>query len=155
MLELDAMGEKQPKRTSSGTRPINGRILVVDDDLFVGDAVALILADAHAVTVVNRAEEALDLITRGERYDVILCDVMMPVMSGADLHARMTAVAPTEAARMVFVTGCAVVPEVRAFLDRVPNTCLEKPFEVDAFRAFIERRVRAEHEQTSSRSRVR
>jgi CheY-like chemotaxis protein len=155
MLELDAMSERPPKRTLSGTRPIRGRVLVVDDDAFVGDAVALILADAHAVTVVDRAEEALALITRGDRFDVILCDVMMPVMSGADLHARMIAVAPAEAARMVFVTGCALVPEVRAFLDRVPNTCLEKPFEVEALRAFVERRVRAEQEQTSPRSRVR
>jgi CheY-like chemotaxis protein len=148
------MAETLPKRTSSGTLPSIGRVLVIDDEPLVADAVALILSSAHAVTVVNSAEAALALLARGDRYDVILCDVMMPVMSGADLHARLTTVAPSEAARMVFITGCALVPEVRTFLDRVANTCLEKPFDVGALRAFVERRVRAEHEQPSSRSRA-
>jgi len=151
---VDEMAETPPKKTLSGARPAIGRVLVIDDEPMVADAVALVLSDVNTVTVVNRGDEALALIMRGERYDVILCDVMMPVMSGADLHARLTAVAPTEAARMVFVTGCALLPQVRAFLDRIPNTCLEKPFEVDALRAFVERRVRSERELMLSTSRT-
>ena len=49
--------------------------------------------------------EALALVLEGKRFDLILCDLMMPVMTGMDLHAELLIVAPDQAARMVFMTG--------------------------------------------------
>jgi CheY-like chemotaxis protein len=135
-----------PERKSSKLRRSAGRVLIIDDDVMVARSVERVLSAAHSVTVVHSAAEGLARIAEGSRYDVILCDVMMPTMSGIELHRQLRAVAPSEADRLVFVTGCALLPEVRAFLDAVPNTCLEKPFDAEALREFVERRVRDAHE---------
>ena len=141
-----------PERKSSGMRRSPGRVLIIDDDVMVARSVERVLSAAHSVTVVHSAADGLARITEGDRYDVILCDVMMPAMSGIELHRQLRAVAPSEADRLVFVTGCALLPEVRAFLDAVPNTCLEKPFDVEALREFVERRVRDAHTYGSDKS---
>lgn len=131
-----------PARCLSGARARAGRVLVVDDDAQVARSIKLVLGAAHDVSIASNGAEALALIEGGERFDVILCDLTMPVMSGPELHAHLSTTAPAEAARLVFITGCAVAPHARVFLDRVPNTWLEKPFDIDALRAFVERRVR-------------
>jgi CheY-like chemotaxis protein len=136
-----------PHRSESGVRPSIGRVLVIDDDAMVANSIARSLSGVHMVTVVNSAADGLALLASGRRFDVILCDVMMPGMSGMDLFERLREVAPSEVDRLVFVTGCALVPEVRAFLDRVSNTCLEKPFDIAALQAFVERRVRREFDE--------
>jgi CheY-like chemotaxis protein len=146
------MSADSTSRTPSGTRVRPGRVLVVDDDAAVARAMALVLEEDHDVTTVTDPTEALARVARGERFDVILCDVIMPVMTGARLHEEMARIAPSEAARIVFVTGCALQPEVREFLDRVPNTCLEKPIDAHSLRAFVARRVRAEVSPASERA---
>jgi CheY-like chemotaxis protein len=60
---------------------------------------------------------ALQRITAGERFDIIVCDLMMPQMTGMDLHAALTRAAPDQAARMVFLTGGAFTERARRFLE--------------------------------------
>ena len=74
------------------------------------------------------ARELLDRVLRGERFDVLLCDLMMPLMTGMDLHQRLLVVAPDQAERMVLISGGGFTPVAREFLDRVKNPRLEKPF---------------------------
>jgi CheY-like chemotaxis protein len=126
-----------------GTQQRPGHVLVVDDEPQVARAIALVLSSDHEVTLADDAADALERIARGERYDVILCDVLMPTISGADLYWRIREIAPHEAARIVFITGGAYIPEVRRFLDMVPNVCLEKPCDPNALRSFVGRRVRS------------
>jgi CheY-like chemotaxis protein len=133
-----------------GTRERSGYVLVIDDEPHVARSIALVLSNEHEVVLEQDATDALSRIARGERYDVILCDIMMPVMSGAELYSRIREIAPEEAARIVFITGGTYVPEVRRFLDSVPNVALEKPFDPDALRAFVSRRVRAQRSGTPS-----
>jgi CheY-like chemotaxis protein len=118
------------------------RVLVVDDEPRIAEALRLILSDEFAVTSTTEPQEALATIVAGEFFDVILCDVMMPVMNGVDLRDRIEEVSPDQAARIVFVTGGIVKPEVRALLERVPNAWLEKPIDYDGLRELIRRRVR-------------
>jgi CheY-like chemotaxis protein len=106
-----------------------GRVLIVDDEVLITSALRRILAGAHDVVVANLPEQALRLIVDGERFDVILCDLMMPAMTGMDLHAQLATAAPAQARRMVFLTGGAFTPSARAFLESVPNRRLEKPFD--------------------------
>jgi PAS domain S-box-containing protein len=123
---------------SSGRK---GRILVIDDDEKVAMAVRHVLLPEHEVRVLTSAPQALELISSGERYDVILCDVMMPVMTGMELHAELTRTAPDQADRIVFVTGGAFTPRARAFLDDVPNPRLDKPFRVESLHALVNQRL--------------
>ena len=119
-----------------------GRLLVVDDDRIVASALRRLLGAQHEVTTVHRAREALDLIRSGGRYDVILSDLLMPEMTGADLHRALLVVAPDQAAAMVFVTGGAFTPSARTFLASVPNPTLEKPFTFAALERMLAERLR-------------
>jgi CheY-like chemotaxis protein len=116
---------------------------VVDDDGLVLDSLRRVLSDEFEVTTTIRPEEAIEWIAAGESYDVILCDVMMPVLNGVELRDRVENVAPEQAARIVFVTGGLLFPQVRSALDRVANTVLEKPIDLEGLRELIRRRVRS------------
>jgi len=128
--------ERAPPAAAPGRR---GRILVVDDEPLVGRAVSRILAPPHEVVARTSARAALDDLLGGPPFDVVLCDLMMPEMTGMDLHARLVREAPALAARTVFLTGGAFTPSAREFLDRVPNLRLEKPFEAQALRDLVAR----------------
>jgi CheY-like chemotaxis protein len=119
-----------------------GRILLVDDDRLIAVTVARALGAEHDVTALMRAQDALDRMTGGDRYDVILCDVMMPSMTGIEFYDRLSRELPDQAERIVFLTGGAFTSTARTFLDEVPNMRMEKPFEVQALRALINDRVR-------------
>jgi CheY-like chemotaxis protein len=129
---------------SSRTQRRLGRVLVVDDEPFLGEALHRALGDENQVDVVTDAASALARLQAGERYDVVLCDLMMPTMDGIDFHDRLSASLPEEANRIVFITGCAYTSRVESFFHRVPNTVLEKPVDIEGLRALIDRRVRGD-----------
>lgn len=116
-----------------GGPPKRGRVLVVDDEPIVGQAIAKVLAREHTVTVRTSPEEALAALARGEDYDVIFCDVSMPAMTGPAFHAELERVSPDQAARIVFVTGSASEATSSLF-GSVPNMVLSKPFEARVIR---------------------
>ncbi len=112
------------------------RVLVVDDEPLVGRAVSRVLSPPHRVTLASSGAEALALL-QANRYDVVLCDLMMPGLSGMDLHERLARSAPEVANRMIFLTGGAFTDGAREFLARVPNPRIEKPFEPAALRESV------------------
>ena len=117
------------------------RILVVDDDAIVGNAISRALGTSHDVVVENRARKALDRITGGAAFDLIICDLMMPEMTGMEFHAALLAAAPALADRVVFMTGGAFTPSARRFLEEIANPRLEKPFDPRELRAVVSRLV--------------
>jgi PAS domain S-box-containing protein len=120
--------------------PGAARVLVVDDEPLVGRAVARILSPPHQVTVAVSGQEALDRLAQ-EPYDVVLCDLMMPGLTGMDVHQRLIEQAPALADRMIFLTGGAFTDSARSFLARVPNERLEKPFEPATLRQVVAKRL--------------
>jgi CheY-like chemotaxis protein len=114
-----------------------GRILVIDDEPMIGASVRRTLASEHEVIALTAAREALDRIVAGERFDLILCDMMMPVMTGVDLYGELVERAPEQARRVVFFTGGAFTARAQRFLEEVPNPRIEKPFEPAALRSFV------------------
>jgi len=116
------------------------RILVLDDEPAVGIAVRRVLRK-HEVTVVTTAQAALDVLKEKE-FDVILSDLMMPGMSGIDFYTALLQTHPKMASRVVFVTGGAFTPEANAFLGRLTNERLEKPFDVNQLRALVQKFVK-------------
>jgi PAS domain S-box-containing protein len=122
--------------------PRRGRVLAIDDDVAILRAIKRTLGPHHDVTTMNNPREALALLLSGTSFDVILCDLMMPEMTGPDLHAKLREAAPSVADGMVFLTGGAFSATARGFLDGVPNKRLEKPFDVDLLRDLVASRVR-------------
>ena len=104
------------------------RVLVVDDE----PAIVRLLSEALEATATSSARRspgrALDLSWPTPAFDAIVCDVMMPGMTGIDLHERVARERPELAARFVFITGGTYTARARDHLERVPNPRLEKPF---------------------------
>ena len=120
-----------------------GRIAVIDDDASVAIMVARLLGALHDVIPFLSARQALDEIRAGS-FDVVLCDLMMPDLTGMDLHAELARTAPALLARMVFMTAGAFTPRAREFLAETTNPFLEKPFDraklLAVVAALVERR---------------
>ena len=125
-----------PARTRAAPR--RATVLVVDDDPLVARSIARILRGVHELEVRYDAAEALALIGGGRRFDVILCDLMMPLMSGMEFFTRLSEQAPDQAGRVIFMTGGAFTPEATSFIADVTRPTLEKPFAHDAVQLAIE-----------------
>jgi len=106
-----------------------GRLLIVDDEPMILGALRRSFSSDYHVTCVGDGRRALERIRSGERYDVILCDLMMPEITGMDLYAELSKLAPDQAERVVFVTGGAFTARAREFLERIPNARVEKPID--------------------------
>jgi hypothetical protein len=68
-------------------------------------------------------------------------------MSGIDLYEIVSALAPSQVHRFVFMTGGVFSAKISAFLARVPNACIDKPFDLVALTALIDERVADRAEQ--------
>ena len=115
------------------------RVLVIDDEVAVGRSISLLLAPDYEVTAVTRAHDALERIGAGERFDAIVCDVMMPEMSGIELYQQLARSAPEQLARVVFLTGGAFTVQARDFLATAQRPQLDKPFTERDLRRAIDR----------------
>jgi signal transduction histidine kinase len=115
-----------------------GRILVIDDEPMLCATVERILAIDHDVTAVSSAKRAMQMIEAGERFDVILSDLMMPEMTGIELHGALERIAPELAAKMVFMTGGALSQGASAFLDKHAGRSIDKPFRPAALRQMVQ-----------------
>ena len=104
------------------------RILIVDDEAHLVQALRRTLGGKHDLTTTTLPNEALARITGGESFDVILCDVVMPETSGIELYERVRAKFPEQADRFIFMTGGAFTQRMRKFLGRIENLTLDKPF---------------------------
>ncbi len=132
-----------PRRSVSGLQVVmtRGRVLVVDDDPLVAKALRRLLESEHHVVTVTSGRAALAHLSSAETVDVILCDLMMPEMTGMDLHDELARLRPADAEKMVFVSGGAFTSRARDFLEDVPNERVEKPFDIGAVRALVRRLV--------------
>jgi signal transduction histidine kinase/CheY-like chemotaxis protein len=118
-----------------------GSVLIVDDEPLLLKMLSSVLAPEHDVICEPRAENVLERVRRGERFDAIVCDLMMPQMTGMELHAELEKVAPDQAKAMLFMTGGAFTPKARAFVDAHGAAVLEKPLDARTLLARVRARV--------------
>jgi len=115
-----------------------GRILIIDDNVNVARSFAILLGE-HDVEISVDPRKGASRILAGETFDIVFCDLMMPAMTGMDLHAVIAEKLPEQAERIVFVTGGAFTPAAQEFVSKVPNTVLEKPFDMKDLAAVLAR----------------
>lgn len=129
---------------SSGLAPVpRARILVVDDEPALGPAVRSLFAGEHDVIVAVSGREALARLLDDPDFDVVLCDLMMPDLTGMDLFEEIKATRPELAERFVFMTGGALTGRVEEFFQRYPNRCIQKPFDLTELRSLVRPRGRS------------
>jgi len=124
----------EPMEAPAAT-PTRVRVLVVDDEDAVCRSLRRVLGPTVDTEIRHSGREALELLERDSRFDVILCDVLMPDGDGAEVYEHLAARAPELAARLVFVTGGGMP---RCIADRVPAArVLEKPFDIETVRGVV------------------
>jgi CheY-like chemotaxis protein len=108
--------------------PMGGRILIIDDEDGIRDSLRRMLGD-YEVIEASDGTIARAILENDQRFDVILCDMMMPDLSGMELHAWLRVASPEVAKRVIFITGGAFTPRGREYLIATGVPCLKKPFE--------------------------
>jgi signal transduction histidine kinase len=119
------------------------RVLVVDDEPLVGTAVRRTLGELHDVHIETDPRQVLARLRAGEVFDVILCDLVMPEMSGFELLAVLEREQPMQAERLVFLTAGAVTPAETRFLATTKRLKLDKPFGAAALRNLVRELTRS------------
>jgi two-component system cell cycle sensor histidine kinase/response regulator CckA len=118
------------------------RVLAVDDEALLLKAFRRMLGETHEVTTALGGLEALRALERDATFDVILCDLQMPELSGMGVYEAVQKRWPALADRFVFITGGAFSPDAKRFLEESVIAVIQKPFRVEDVLALIERKVR-------------
>ncbi|MBS2018919.1 MAG: response regulator [Deltaproteobacteria bacterium] len=113
------------------------RILVIDDEEPILRSLERLLRD-HSVACVTKASDALERVTRGDAFDVILCDIFMPTMNGLDFYRVVNERDPALAKRIVFMTGGAISRQIDEEIGELANRRVEKPFAKAAVMSVVE-----------------
>lgn len=107
-----------------------GRLLFIDDERDTCEVMQEALSPYHNLVTITDARQALALLATGQIFDVILCDMRMPDMTGIDFHTRLGTDNPAQAGRLVLMSG--------GFTRRpgdppieLPRPVLEKPFTIE------------------------
>jgi PAS domain S-box-containing protein len=130
-------GPVAPTKRASIRPTRRARVLVVDDEPMMARAVQRMLSSEHDVDAMTDPLAVLERLRSGVRYDVILCDLMMPTLTGMDVYEAVLSIDPELAQGMVFMTGGAYTPRAAEFLERIENPHLEKPLDRAALHAVL------------------
>ena len=128
-----------PKETVDDPRsqPTRKKVLVADDEQNVCKLISRILAD-YAVTTVHDGASVVERCKQ-ESFDVIICDLMMPNLTGMEVYDELARTNPKLARRMVFITGGVFTESARSFLESQAPCWLEKPLASRELKAQVER----------------
>lgn len=128
-----------PERLLARAPSKRARILVVDDDPAIVKAIGRALR-AHEITTAGSGAEALAVL--GQRsFDLVLCDLMMPSITGMDVYEQLESKDPGLARRIVFMTGGAFTPRAMAFVADTARRCVKKPIDFTKVRALVDAAV--------------
>jgi two-component system cell cycle sensor histidine kinase/response regulator CckA len=116
-----------------------GRVLVVDDEPAILRLVERVL-ERHTVETAGSGREALEMLSR-TTYDVVLCDLMMPEVSGVDVYQTLAHTNPGQERRIVFMTGGAFSERAREFLQHTGARTVSKPFDPDTLELLVRETV--------------
>lgn len=115
------------------------RILIVDDDPAVANALSDVISlERHQVRSVNSANDALSML-EANNFDVILSDIYMPGLDGAEFLNRLNDKHPLMAQKIAFITGNDLAENTISFLESCGRPYLSKPFMPQDILSLIEK----------------
>ncbi|HUT52001.1 MAG TPA: ATP-binding protein [bacterium] len=119
-------------------RRITARILIVDDEPNILSSYQRALPVTITAVTAGTGAQALEILGRDSDFDVIVCDLMMPDLSGIEVYQRVVKERPRLAGRFLFVTGGAYTEKTMDFIQEMKNQFLKKPFPIEELIAAIE-----------------
>lgn len=134
LLSLDANEEPVPEAKSEKeeVRPLNRRILIVEDNLMNQKIASFFLEQAgYEYLIASNGQEAVDVITQGAQFDAVLMDCMMPVMDGITAtrairqweNEQQTTPLP-----IIALTASVLEEDIKDCFDAGMNAYLPKPY---------------------------
>ncbi len=120
------------------------RVMLVDDEASLLRALSRPLRRHFDLSLCVSAVEALEHLERGDDFDAIVTDLMMPGTSGMELYDQIRERFPKLAERVLFTTGGAFTPEARAFSAQMADRVLPKPVAISELRRRV-REIAATH----------
>ena len=134
----EQVASQRPRRSDApdGSRL---RVLVVDDEPMIARSLERALKVNNDVFTCSGGKAALELLEASASYDVILCDLSMPGMSGAELFDTVARRWPGMEQRFIIMTGGACSDAAQSFLDRRAVPRLDKPLDLAALRALLDK----------------
>ncbi len=124
--------------SSAGDSPPRHRVLIADDDPLLARALKRALRESFDVQVAQGGKGALEFLEK-EKYDVVLCDLSMPDVSGEEVFQWAKEMCPDQLSSFVFMTGGAFSDATSNFLDAVSNPVVDKPFDLRDLREVLHR----------------
>ena len=120
------------------------RILIIDDMPAILNSFQRVLKHHFEVVTINDSRQALDLLRHDTDFMVILCDLLMPELTGMDLFRIVERELPQLAPRFIFMTAGNYLTEAADFLDQIDNRQLAKPISPSQLRQVLEETVSAQ-----------
>lgn len=113
------------------------RVLLIDDDALIRRAFTRTLEASFHVVAVAGGGEALEVLQRDTDFDAILCDVMMPSMTGEQFYERLRETQPQLLPRVIFMTGGSFTPQTQRLLAESGCPMIEKPIDLAQLQALL------------------
>jgi DNA-binding NtrC family response regulator len=138
-VEINTLDIHVPPHGGAG--PVRRVLLLEDRDDFREALHEYLALRSFQVISVRSGVEGLREIMNG-RFDLIICDMLMPKVGGEMFYWAVTRARPATAKRFIFFTGHQNNPAIQFFFKRVNATVLIKPFKLTALDSTIEEVLR-------------
>lgn len=138
--ELSIQDETERQAKSKPKAQSNYRVLVVDDDVEIGEYISRELGVYYRITPVTSAREALRELLNAEpekQYDLVISDVMMPEMDGFTLLRMIKTNMNISHIPVVMLTSKSDVANRLIGLEKGADAFLAKPFDMDELHVVI------------------
>ena len=91
---------------SEPTRAASRSILVVDDEPYIGRIIQLKLESGpYSVELAHDGRSALERLSSGKTFDLVLLDIMMPHLSGLEVLAELRRLPGREQTPVIMLTA--------------------------------------------------
>jgi CheY-like chemotaxis protein len=116
----------------------NGKsILVIEDEPIIARVCSRILTmDGYTTDIADNGEIAMEMVNKRE-YDIYICDIRMPGMSGIEFYNFIKEQYPDRINRLIMITGDLLSSDTREFLRDINIPYILKPFTPDELREAI------------------
>ncbi len=114
-------------------------ILIIDDDVFVQKALGFNLSElGHSVTTAGDGLKAIEVMEKKQDFDIIFCDVMMPVLTGPGFLLMLKNYFPNVLPAIVVVSG---IKDGESFLKKIDTKFdyfVKKPVDMAELRRVVD-----------------
>lgn len=124
-VRLPVATASAPKEPPNLPRSRALKVLIVDDEPSILRSLERLLGKEHVLTLAYSGREALTLLSARDDFNLVLCDMMMPELSGIDVWQQIS---PEQRARFVFMTGGTFTERAEVFVSQHRPPVLAKPF---------------------------